>query len=190
VEEDDESTRLEDIDEEEEDTIVTELEEVGEDQPAGPGDGDFDEFITAPVADTLVGLEDEHNKTVEAKQESKTDFTYGLRMQPDQVKKWLVRLDAHQGTMTPEKRGIIVSVMEYALDNGGSKNNEAKNRRQVMHWLTGYQSMKDMPDVWCLALWNWLEPKKVGNFWIPVIDAERECKAILNAAQPKQEAML
>ena len=113
-----------------------------------------------------------------------------LRYQPKQLRSRLEEIaEAGLNNYSKEKRGLVVVVMEQAL--GGAGADPAANRKMLLHWLTGYTSMADVPDNVCMSLYKWLSPSKdSGGAWLADGMAAREALAAFNACQPKQEEIL
>ena len=64
------------------------------------------------------------------------------------------------------------------------------SRKQLLKFLTGKDSSKDIPDNGILALLKWLAPAKdSGGQWNADAMAAREALAAFNACQPDQETL-
>lgn len=157
--------------------IMTDL--YGPDKPAQPG--------TYTREDAAKDTEKPSEQP--STQETPTAEKSSLRYEPDMLKARIAEIAATQnGQVSNGKKGLVATCLEaiYSI----SPDPEAC-RKQAMHWLTGYDSLKSMPDNFVLALYKWLDPSQdSGGAWQAAPMSQREALAVLNAAQPAQARLL
>lgn len=74
------------------------------------------------------------------------------------------------------KRGLITPVLEACFASGDA---QAK-RHQVLKFLTGSSSTREISDNYLIALYTWLQPAKdSGGAWLPSADAEKQANQII-----------
>lgn len=113
-----------------------------------------------------------------------------LRYQPDALKAWLEgEAKKYQGRVTDTQKGLVATVLEAVL----SMTTDPKaSRKQLLVFLTGKDSLRDIPAPMLEALYRWLQPRKDPNGsgeWLADDMAARETIAAFNAAQPKQDGL-
>lgn len=97
---------------------------------------------------------------------------------PDQVLAWINQTaEKWQGkTISDGKRGLIAPTLEACFANGDAAN----PRHRVLKYLTGHSSLKEIPDNYLIALYQWLNPQKdTGGAWLPLATAVREANQII-----------
>lgn len=113
-----------------------------------------------------------------------------LRYPPERLKERLAEVSNKMlgQTAGQEKRGLVVHCLEATLS---FTTDPEASRKSLMKKLTGYASMKDMPDHYVLALYRWLNPSKdSGGDWQAEEMAQREAAAALAYFMPAQESLL
>lgn len=84
-------------------------------------------------------------------------------------------------TATDNQRNLTRGMIEACF--AGMEHSD-KIRHSVTQWLTGQESMNDVPDPWVLALLEWLKPiKDTGGGYTPDFMAVREAGTIWTEAQ-------
>jgi hypothetical protein len=114
-----------------------------------------------------------------------------LRYDPKLLKERISQVANTSGrkkAATADDRKQVMACLEEALLITGS--NVKDNRKQLLNWLTGFESPDYMPDDYVIALHTWLKPKQdSGGMWAADPMSAREALAALNAAQPLQERL-
>jgi len=111
-----------------------------------------------------------------------------LRQQPETLKTNLERRakEAAKFKVSGVQQGIIAAVMETALSSGDPK----ANRKQLLAWLFGKDSLAKLNNNELSALYSWLKPyQDSGGEWKPEAMAEREMIAAFAHCQPAQESL-
>jgi hypothetical protein len=84
--------------------------------------------------------------------------------------KWLNR------KISDGKKGLIAPMLEACFANGAAPS----KRHQVQQFLTGFPSIREIPDHYLIALYTWLKPAQdSGGAWIPFPDAVRDAGVII-----------
>lgn len=113
-----------------------------------------------------------------------------LRYDPESLKIRLAETAQKNSAakISNEKRGLICAVLEQTLALGGDPKS---NRKDLLYYLTGKQSMTEISDGMAGALYAWLKPAKdTGGGWM-ISDpmSVREVIAAFNASQPDQNKL-
>lgn len=110
-----------------------------------------------------------------------------LRLKPDDLKEALLTRSKTMTGPVGNKSGLVASMLEQTLSHTGDPK---ASRHQLLKFLTGSSSLKDLSDGYILALYAWLKPAQdSGGMWVPDQMAAREAVAAFNAAQPEQEGL-
>lgn len=113
-----------------------------------------------------------------------------LRYEPEALKARLVEIaKSATGSMTAEKKGVIVTCLEASLS---FTTDPKASRKMLLKYLTGHDSLTELNDGVLLSLYAWLAPHKneTSKEWFASDMAAREAVAAFNAAQPAQQSML
>lgn len=110
--------------------------------------------------------------------------------QPDHLKEMIVKSAAsHEkkgATIADAQRNMIAPNIEYCF---AGHENSTEMRRAVVAYLTGYESIKDVPPAYCMSLKGWLDVKQdSGGEWIPSSVAVQEANAIIDVILTQAEA--
>jgi len=111
-----------------------------------------------------------------------------LRLQPNQLKEAIEkRAKDFAGQKANGKRGVVIGTLEAILSEKGDA---LFNRRQLLKFLTGKSSSKEITDEMILAIYAWLNPKPdEGGEFHPDPMSAREAIAAFLAAQPVQDGL-
>jgi hypothetical protein len=107
---------------------------------------------------------------------------------PDQVKEDVQRLAGQMATSGKtagaNQTGIVAAVLEGIFKD---QEDQVGARRKVHTYLTGHDSLKNMPGHFILALYMWLKPyKDAGKEWRAGLFADEEAKVILAEVERNQ----
>ncbi len=103
----------------------------------------------------------------------------GATRKPEEVKTHIEQLaKQYAGKPISEgKRGVIAPVLELCFASGDTQT----KRHQVQLYLTGKDSISEIPDNYLIALFLWLNPTKdSGGAWAASVQAAQEANAILS----------
>lgn len=165
---------------------VTEASEDYDDDGFDDGDGQPETPNNPDVEDGQ--FEDQPEPEPKPTPEPTTPALPPLRYQPEQLKARLAELSfTFTEKASQPQRGLVVVTLENILSASTDPN---ASRKQLLKFLTGKDSSKDIPDNGILALLKWLAPAKdSGGQWNADAMAAREALAAFNACQPDQETL-
>jgi recombination protein RecT len=111
-----------------------------------------------------------------------------LRYLPEQLKARIAEIaEKSTGQVSNGKRGVVINAIEAALSMTPAPD---KSRHQLLVYLTGHASSKDIPDNFIIALYKWLNPTQdSGGAWMVDAMSTREAIAAFNACQPPQDGL-
>jgi hypothetical protein len=98
---------------------------------------------------------------------------------PEEVLAWINQkaTEFSEKPISDKKRGVLVPLFNSCFKI--SPPAEASNlRHKVTKYLTGHESLTDVPDNYLIALYLWLNPAMVDSVWQPLASAVEEAKAI------------
>lgn len=125
-----------------------------------------------------------------AQEQTKALEQPALRFAPDVLKEKIAGGVIKNASKTIEatKTGLIATVLETALS---FTTDPKASRKQLLVFLVGKDSLRDLDAPTLVTLYNWLAPNKdTGGEWRADPMAEREAIAAFNACQPAQESLL
>ncbi len=108
---------------------------------------------------------------------------------PDQVLAWIKQIAAQweDKKISDGKKGLIAPVLETCFASGDA----TAKRHQVLKFLTGHSSLKEIPDNFLIALYQWLNPEKdSGGAWLPLATAQREANTIVTVLDARNQPAL
>ncbi len=157
--------------------IMNAVDEADNENEEDVVNADFEESPPAPHSEEeiLHNLGFGPQENVESSSEPKID---GRPLSPPALKSAIeAKAKRYSGqTITQGKRGLVVNVLEKCFADGAAD----MKRHQVCKYLTDTASIREMPDNYVAALFDWLHPvNDSGGDPQPDPDAAREAEMVL-----------
>ena len=103
-------------------------------------------------------------------------------MKPSEVRAFIEsRTRLYQREPVSDRQKCLTAGMLESCFSDDDANGATKKRRSVLKFLTGYDSMKNVPGQHVLALLDWLKPTRVDGVYEPSEQAVKDARAIVNA---------